>query len=186
MIRVLIADDSVVQREYLAHLLSKDSQLAVVGIARDGVEVIDLAERIKPDVIVMDVYMPRADGFEATRRIMERSPAPIVMATTGVGKDEVALTFQALSAGALAIVEKPGGVSHPGWAEDTQRLLETVKLMAEVKVVRRWPLRDASARAEAPDDGRGPFDKLRVSGRGGSLVMSLSKDPRAWCQPQTP
>jgi two-component system, chemotaxis family, protein-glutamate methylesterase/glutaminase len=83
------------------------------------------------------VYMPRANGFEATRQIMGTCPAPIVMASAGVSRDEVALTFEALSAGALAIVEKPPGRRAPNQREGAQRLRDMVKGMAEVRVVRR-------------------------------------------------
>src|ERR1051326_1791321 len=112
MIRVLIADDSHVQREFLTRMLSQDSEMDVVGGARNGVEAVALAAQLEPDVILMDVYMPKSNGFQATREIMERQPMPIVMATASVGRGEVDLTFQALAAGALAIVEKPTGASH--------------------------------------------------------------------------
>ncbi|MBI3456964.1 MAG: chemotaxis-specific protein-glutamate methyltransferase CheB [Candidatus Rokubacteria bacterium] len=142
MIRVLVAEDSAVTREYLVYLLGEDPGLHVVGAARDGREAVEQAERLKPDVIVMDVHMPRMNGFEATREIMERVPTPIVIVSASISREEVAITFQALKAGALTAVDKPGGPDHPGHAEDARRLLETVKLMAEVKVVRRWRTRE--------------------------------------------
>lgn len=139
MIRVLIAEDSAVTREYLVYLLTEDPALAVVGTARNGLEALEQAERLKPDVIVMDVYMPQMNGYQATQRIMERAPTPIVMVSASFIWDEVAMTFEAIRAGALTVVEKPGGLDHPDHAESARRLVETVKLMAEVKVVRRWP-----------------------------------------------
>lgn len=142
MIRVLVADDSATAREYLVYLLGEDPALRVVATARDGVEAVAEAERLKPDVIVMDVHMPRMDGFEATRQIMGRVPAPIVMVSASTSREEVAMTFEALQAGALTVVDKPGGPDHPRHAESARRLVETVKLMAEVKVVRRWPKRE--------------------------------------------
>ena len=139
MIRVLVVEDSAVTREYLAYLLGQDPALQVVGTARDGLEAVAQAERLKPDVILMDVYMPRMNGFEATRHIMERIPTPIVIVSASVLRDEVAMTFEALKAGALTVAQKPIGPDHPDQAESVRRLVETVKLMAEVKVVRRWP-----------------------------------------------
>jgi len=141
MIRVLVAEDSAVARELLVALLEQDPMLRVVGTARDGLEAVAEAERLRPDVILMDVHMPRMNGFEATRRIMERVPTPIVIVSASISREEVALTFEALKAGALTVVDKPGGPGHPDHAEDARRLLETVRLMAEVKVVRRWPRR---------------------------------------------
>jgi len=141
MIRVLLADDSATVREYLAYLLGEDPTLEVVGTARDGLEAVAEAERLKPDIIVMDVHMPRMNGFEATHQIMERTPTPIVIVSASISREEVAITFEALKAGALTVVDKPGGPDHPRHAESAQRLVETVKLMAEVKVVRRFPRR---------------------------------------------
>ena len=145
MTRVLVAEDSAVTREYLVYLLGGDPALEVVGTARDGLEAVELAERLKPDVIVMDVHMPRMNGFDATRQIMERVPTPIVIVSASISREEVALTFEALEAGALTVLDKPGGPDHPKHAESARRLVETVKLMAEVKVVRRWRRRDRPA-----------------------------------------
>jgi len=142
MIRVLLAEDSAVTREYLVYLLDQDPVLRVVGTAPNGLEAVKQAEQIKPDIIVMDVHMPVMNGFEATRQIMERVPAPIVMISASLSREETALTFEALSAGALTVVDKPGGLDHPEHAESARRLVQTVKLMAEVKVVRRWPRRE--------------------------------------------
>jgi two-component system chemotaxis response regulator CheB len=139
MIRVLVVDDSATTREYLAYLLSQDHAIEVVGTARDGLEAVDQAQRLKPDVIVMDVHMPRMNGYQATRQIMERVPTPIVMVSASSSRYEATAAFEALKAGAVTVVEKPGGLDDPAQAESARRLVETVKLMAEVKVVRRWP-----------------------------------------------
>ena len=146
MIRVLVAEDSAVAREYLVYLLRQDPALEVIGVARDGLEAVQQAERLRPDVIVMDVHMPRMDGYEATRQIMERVPVPIVIVTASSSRQEVAHTLDALKAGALTLLDKPAGPNHPAHEESDRRFVETVKLMAEVKVVRRWPRRDRPER----------------------------------------
>jgi two-component system chemotaxis response regulator CheB len=146
VIRVLIAEDSAVAREYLAHLLGEDPDLEVVGSARDGGQAVELAERLRPDVIVMDVHMPVLDGFDATRLIMERAPAPIVMATASASRLETRSAFQALEAGALVLLEKPLGPFDPDAVAAACEFVRTVKLMAEVKVIRRWPPRGANGR----------------------------------------
>lgn len=166
MVRVLLADDSATVREYLAYLLGEDPALAVVGTARDGLEAVEQAERLKPDVIVMDVHMPRMNGYEATRRIMERVPTPIVMVSASSSQEEVAMTFEALKAGALTVVDKPAGPDHPRHAESVRRLVETVKLMSEVKVVRRWPRRERPAAPSAPSVK--PDRKVRLIAIGAS------------------
>lgn len=173
MIRILVAEDSAVTREYLVYLLGQDPALSVVGTARNGLEAVEQAERLRPDVVVMDVHMPRLDGFEATRRIMERAPTPIVMVSATSSRDEATMAFRALSAGALTVVDKPRGLDHPDQAEATRLLVETVKLMAEVKVVRRWPRREPPA--PPPPAAVEPGRKVRLvavaASTGGPVVL---------------
>lgn len=166
MIRVLVAEDSAVTREYLVMLLEEDPAIEVVGTAKDGVEAVEQAERLKPDVITMDVHMPRMNGYEATRRIMERVPTPIVMVSASSSRDEEFMAFEALQAGALMVMEKPGGPDDPDYAESVRKLAETVKLMAEVKVVRRWRKRERPA-PPSPFPAR-PGRKIRLIAIGAS------------------
>jgi two-component system chemotaxis response regulator CheB len=141
MIKVLVVDDSPVICEFLVHVLTSDPELQVIGTANDGGEAVKAAASLKPDVITMDIHMPEIDGFEATRRIMEIQPTPIVIVTASSSAKEVAATFRATEAGALAIIPRPAGLGHPQHEATARQLIETVKLMSEVKVVRRWPLR---------------------------------------------
>ncbi len=176
MLRVLVADDSAVTRQYLAHLLGQDPALKVVGMARDGVEACEQAETLRPDVIIMDVHMPRRDGYEATRHIMERAPTPIVMVSASVDPAEVTTTFQAIQAGALAILEKPRGPDHAEEARDTRRLIETVKLMAEVRVVRRWPRNPRTAKPKtlpAPRAGETRIIAIGASTGGPQVLVDI-------------
>jgi two-component system, chemotaxis family, protein-glutamate methylesterase/glutaminase len=143
MIRVLLAEDSAVTRAYLTYLLDEDPAIEVVGAAQDGQEAVDLAARLRPDVILMDVHMPVLDGYEATRKIMELTPTPIVMATASSSQSETRGGFTALEAGALILLSKPPALWEEGHDEAATELLRTLKLMAEVKVVRRRTLNGA-------------------------------------------
>lgn len=173
MIRVLVVDDSATVREHLIFLLGQDPELQVVGAARDGLEAVEQAERLRPDVILMDVHMPRMNGYEATRQIMGRVPMPIVMVSASLSRDEVAMTFEALKAGALMVVEKPGGPDHPNHAETATRLVEAVKLMAEVKVVRRWQRKEKEQVACPPAVSARPFRLVAIgASTGGPQVVA--------------
>jgi two-component system, chemotaxis family, protein-glutamate methylesterase/glutaminase len=147
MIRVLIVEDSPVAREFLAYLLTSDPVIQVVGVAKNGAEALDAVTRLRPDVITMDIHMPIMDGFEATRRIMETVPTPIVIVSGSTGVTEVASTFHAMEAGALAVVVRPPGMNHDAFEEGSKELIRTVKLMSEIKVVRRIP---TTHKARAP------------------------------------
>jgi two-component system chemotaxis response regulator CheB len=138
-IRVLVVEDSRVVAEFLTHVLQADPSIQVVGVAFNGEEAIAAARGMKPDVITMDIHMPKVDGFEATRKIMETCPAPIVIVSGSWSVDEVAFNFRAIEAGALAVVARPNGIGHPNHAATAKELVDTVKLMSEVKVVKRWP-----------------------------------------------
>jgi len=139
MIRVLIVEDSPTICEFLVHLLSSEPGFSVAGTASNGEEAIEAVLRLKPDVITMDIVMPRMNGLEATRRIMEAQPTPIVIVSAQVPSAEAKASFDAIEAGALAVVPRPVSFRDPSHEASVRYLVRTVKLMAEVKVVRRRP-----------------------------------------------
>lgn len=145
MIKVLVVEDSPVVRAFLVHVLGADPEIRIVGTAASGEEAIEAAGRLRPDVITMDIHMPRMNGLEATRRIMETDPRPIVIVSGSHDPGEVATTFEAIEAGALAVMPRPEGIGHEDHERTARALVRTVKAMAEVRVVRRWPRRDGEA-----------------------------------------
>lgn len=134
-----MVEDSAVVREFLLGILRSDLEIEVVGTARSGEEALAAVEQMKPHVITMDVHMPGMNGFEATRRIMETRPTPIVIVSGTADVNETANAFRAVEAGALVLLERPAGLSDPNHQRTAAELIQAVKLMSEIKVVRRWP-----------------------------------------------
>ena len=108
MIRVLVVDDSLFMVKMISSVLEKSGRLRVVGHALDGEEAVQKAAELRPDVITMDVVMPRMNGLEATRRIRETSSIPILI-LSAYTPEGARLTLQALEAGAADCIAKPSG-----------------------------------------------------------------------------
>lgn len=136
--RILVVDDSRVAREYLTAVLEEHPGIEVIDAVATGEAAVDFVTQRRPDVILMDLHLPGIDGFEATRRIMSSTPVPIVVCTAGTSFHEVRTAMEALSAGALTALRKPAGPADPGADADVAALVSMLRLMAEVRVVRRW------------------------------------------------
>lgn len=167
-----MADDSAAARVLLTGILDGDADLEVVGEATDGAEAVDLAVRLDPDVITMDVAMPRLDGLEATRQIMARLPRPIVL-VSAVFPPDLQNSFRALEAGAVTLLEKPHGPGSPAFAREAAELVETVKLMAGVKLVRRTSRRPGDGPPPGLFPARAPDEVLRIA----AIVASTGGPP---------
>lgn len=138
MIRVLVAEDSPTARQLIVGMLTSDPGITVVGEARNGLEAVEMAERLRPDLITMDVNMPELDGLEATMRIVGKMPTPIIIVSSQANESEVELSLEATRAGALMVLPKPSGPTTPRFREQQAHLVAMVKAMSDVKVVRRW------------------------------------------------
>ncbi|MBI5033769.1 MAG: chemotaxis-specific protein-glutamate methyltransferase CheB [Chloroflexi bacterium] len=137
MIRVLIVDDSAVLRQTTRFILTSDANITVIGEATNGADAVAMAERMRPDVITMDIRMPKMDGPQAIRQIMAASPVPIIVVTGVDLAHELDLSTQLSKLGAVSILQRPEVVSAPDFKVFTSKLIEQVKLMSTVKVVRR-------------------------------------------------
>ncbi|MDP2689816.1 MAG: chemotaxis-specific protein-glutamate methyltransferase CheB [Deltaproteobacteria bacterium] len=138
VIEVLVVEDSFVCRQIIRHVLESDHEMRVIGMAKNGREALDFIKNRRPDVITMDINMPEMNGLETTRRIMEDNPIPIVIVSASINPRDVERSFSAMESGAVAVVGKPVGEDDPGYEEISAQLLQTVKLMSEVKVIKRW------------------------------------------------
>lgn len=134
-VKVLVVDDSALIREVVSRVLNGDPQLEVVATAADPYEARDLIKKYNPDVLTLDVEMPKMDGITFLRNLMRLRPMPVVMLSTltAAGTDA---TLQALELGAIDFVQKPNGPSSSqGMLDETfiEMLCEKVKVAATVR-----------------------------------------------------
>lgn len=176
-VRVLVADDSPTVCAALSALLEEDPALEVVGTARDGVEAVALAKRLRPDVVTMDVRMPKLDGLEATAAIMASAPARILVVCSLSEKEQQELSFRAMAVGALEVLAKPVSTGATALRDWGMRVREAVLLMAEVPVITRRRTFDAG---HLRFGSRGRIDAMGIAASTGgppALATILSALP---------
>jgi two-component system, chemotaxis family, protein-glutamate methylesterase/glutaminase len=132
-IRVLIVDDSALVRRALTECFSRCPDIEVVGTASDPYIARDKMLQLNPDVLTLDIEMPRMDGLTFLRLVMQRRPMPVIILSSLTGAGSVK-ALEALQAGAVEVLAKPAGAYSA--FEDHQRLIEVVKAAARAKVKR--------------------------------------------------
>jgi two-component system chemotaxis response regulator CheB len=132
-IRVLVVEDSLTVRRRLAEIVSSDPELELVGEAGDGKTAIALCQSTRPDVMTLDMMLPVMTGLAVTEYVMAHCPTPILIVSASTNRGELFRTYEALSAGALEVLEKPIGTEVDGAWE--RKLLSTVKLISRIKVI---------------------------------------------------
>ncbi|MBW7473279.1 chemotaxis response regulator protein-glutamate methylesterase [Paenibacillus oenotherae] len=132
--RVLVVDDSAFMRKIFCDLIASDKQFEIVATATNGYEAIDSVERLKPDVITMDLEMPEMNGLEALERIMRTLPTPIIMLSS-ISDDATRETIKALQIGAFDFIRKPSGPLSPDIHKVGEMLLEKMRIAVLTKRV---------------------------------------------------
>ncbi len=164
-LKVLIVDDSPFMRKVFGDVIDADSAFHVLAAARDGEEAVKLTLELKPDIITMDLEMPRMNGLEALKKIMATRPTPVIMlsAVTDNGTRD---TIRALQFGAIDFIRKPDGAVKLDIRQVGEQLLEKLRIVAET--IDKGPLRMLPAVEEkAPEEAapRPPSPPLSPAGR---------------------
>lgn len=163
MIRVLVADDSGFMRLALRRIIEADGDLRVVGEAADGEAAVEQAARLRPDVIAMDVEMPRLDGLEATRRVMALPDPPAVLMVSHHTREGSATTLAALDRGAVDFLCKDGDLGG----------VDLGMLDRELRPrLRHWAAQRIAVRPAAR--GAAPVRELRAGGGCDLVVVGAS------------
>ncbi|MHB9036501.1 MAG: chemotaxis-specific protein-glutamate methyltransferase CheB [Armatimonadota bacterium] len=137
--RVLVVDDSVFARKITMDILRSSPSIEVVGFAHNGLEALSMVGELKPDVITLDIEMPKLNGIDTLRRLMREHPTPVLMLSslTTQGADE---SMQALRLGAVDVMAKPNGSQGLGLTAQAEELIAKVLAAAEVNVLHLQPL----------------------------------------------
>lgn len=178
--RILIVDDSPLLRQVLVDMLSQEPDIEIVGMARDGLEAISMAKDLKPDLITLDVEMPRMSGLEALATIMRDNPVPVVMVSTKTSAGAEA-TLEALEKGAVDFVCKPRSGSFMALREVHEELVAKIRSARSATVGNRHrPL----VRAASPGRASDKVVLIATSTGGPRALTSLFETlPKDWQVP---
>lgn len=131
--RVLVVDDSALMRKLISDMINSSPDFEVVGTARDGEDALKKAGQLRPDVVTMDVEMPRVNGLEALAHIMMHMPTPVIM-LSALTKEGTETTIRALELGAVDFIAKPGGKSISMSIEEIRdELLRKIRVAVHAK-----------------------------------------------------
>jgi two-component system chemotaxis response regulator CheB len=147
-IRVLLVDDSVVVRSVLTKLLSQDPEINVIASATDPYDAREKVVQLKPDVVILDIEMPRMDGLTFLEKIMTHMPLPVVMCSS-LTRERADLTMRAIELGAVDVVAKPSSTQTDGLHEVSIALIDKIKAAARARIRRfvpKTPMTDAKGR----------------------------------------
>src|SRR5689334_13993929 len=174
-LKVLIVDDSAFNRRSIGEILSTSPSIEIVGRAADGEEALRMVSSLKPDVITLDLEMPKMDGFTFLRILMSRTPVSVIVISSYSQKENV---FKALELGALDFVAKPDRYIDPELRSVREELLRKVELTRSVRVTtptRREPLISNPQVGKAGASGIAPVNIVAIAASTGgpSALLEL-------------
>jgi two-component system chemotaxis response regulator CheB len=132
-LRILIVDDSHLMCKVLKNIFSEDPRFEVVGTAHDGVEALNLLDRQKPDIVTLDMQMPRMDGLTTLKHIMVRNPKPVVV-LSAFTKDTSLLTYESFKYGAVDVLTKPSNGTDLDMAKQEEEIRSRIVQASHVRI----------------------------------------------------
>jgi two-component system chemotaxis response regulator CheB len=143
-IKVLIIDDSSIVHMLVGRVISEQDDMVVTGNAYNGKEGVDLVRELSPDVIIMDIGMPKMNGLEAIQEIMNEKPTPIIV-FSAASKNSVDVSFKAIELGAVELIEKPFSENSMDLKKNIEgKLIKSIRTFSDFKVIRRIKRKDIS------------------------------------------
>lgn len=140
MIRVLVVDDSAFVRRALSRILDSDPEIMVLDTARDGEEAIELTKKLKPDVVTLDIQMPRLGGLEALEQIMKAHPVPVLLLSS-LTREGAEVTLRGLELGALDFVDKSRVRGNMNLLDLGEEIKEKIRALAGASASRLKQMR---------------------------------------------
>jgi two-component system chemotaxis response regulator CheB len=172
-VRVLIVDDSAYMRVVLKDMLESGSGVQVIGSAKDGLEAIEMTRSLSPDVVLLDIQMPKMDGIATLQRMMKETPTRVVM-LSAMDKVDDQLPLRALELGAVDFISKPSGPISIDIVHFKDQIINVIKNVAEARVEVL-----KNARAPLPDKKLAPVPKDAARTQSLIAVAASTGGPRA-------
>jgi two-component system, chemotaxis family, protein-glutamate methylesterase/glutaminase len=172
---VLVVDDSAFMRQLIAEMVESNGEYHVVGTAADGMEALEKIRSLAPDIVTMDIEMPRLDGLQALEQIMKEMPRPVVMLSAAGSERGNKMTLRALDRGAIEFVRKPSGPISIDLLAVREELILALNAARSVNMAGVRPPAGPAAHA-APDQG---VKKTAVSATRVVAIAASTGGPRA-------
>lgn len=174
-IKILVVDDSAFMRKMITEIINAQSDLEVVGTARNGRDALNKLDKLDVDVVTLDVEMPVLDGIDTLREIMSTKPRPVIMLSSRTKKGSET-TIQALSLGAIDFIPKPSGAISLNLDTISDEIVHKVRLAAVARFAKKprpatLPLKTKSKVFEAPPAGAAEALVIIGSSTGGPRAV---------------
>lgn len=177
MIRVLIVDDSALMRKRLREILMADPDIEVIATARDGLDGVNKARELRPDVVTMDINMPGLDGISALQILVKEAVCPVIIVSS-LSQEGALITLEAMELGAFDFVGKPGGTISLNLAEVSAELIAKVHAASEKRVMRRLKRQAARLQEQEAEGAAAPRRSTRAETPRASRLERASRAER--------